>query len=147
MSLLLYIILFTAVGGVLSVLAASVFLLLPDRQRQNILPHGISFAIGALLTGAFCGLIPHAFQETAIADMPALSATILAGILLFFVLEKLLVWRHCHSHACEAHGEDSHADHAGHNHAERNKESAPVFDQPAPSSLWATASITSLTAY
>lgn len=114
MSILLYIILFTAIGGVLSVLAASVFLLLPEKQRQSLLPHGISFAIGALLTGAFCGLIPHAFEEVAIADMPKLSATILAGILLFFVLEKLLIWRHCHSHSCEAHGEDSHDHHAHH---------------------------------
>ncbi len=117
MTVLLLVILFTAIGGVLSVLAAGIFLLLPERQRQNILPHGISFATGALLTGAFCGLIPHAFEKVAVAAMPGLSATILIGILLFFVLEKLLVWRHCHSHACEAHGEDSH-DH--HDHAKQN---------------------------
>jgi zinc and cadmium transporter len=117
LSVLLFIILFTTIGGVLSVLAASVFLLLPEAQRQNVLPHGISFAIGALLTGAFCGLIPHAFQEVAAEDMPKLSATILFGILLFFVLEKLLIWRHCHSQACEAHGEDSHShEHAAHSH-------------------------------
>lgn len=111
MTVLLLIILFTAIGGILSVLAAGVFLLLPEQQRQNILPHGISFATGALLTGAFCGLIPHAFEKVAVEEMPGLSATILIGILLFFVLEKLLVWRHCHSHACAAHGEDSHDDH------------------------------------
>jgi len=114
LSILLLIVVFTAIGGVLSVLAAGVFLLLPERQRQQILPHGISFAIGALLTGAFCGLIPHAFEEVAAEDISLLSSTILAGILLFFMLEKLLVWRHCHSHACEAHGEDSHDTHHGH---------------------------------
>ena len=119
MSTLLLIILFTAVGGVLSVMAAGVFLLLSEQQRHNILPHGISFATGALLTGAFCGLIPHAFEEVAVEDMSTLSATLLIGILLFFILEKLLVWRHCHSHACEAHGEDSHDDH-GHNHTHDN---------------------------
>ncbi|MDX8127874.1 ZIP family metal transporter [Methylomonas sp. BW4-1] len=120
MTVLLSIILFTALGGVLSVLAAAVFLLLPEHKQKHVLPHGISFAIGALLTGAFCGLIPHAFEEVPVEDMSALSATILAGILLFFVLEKLLVWRHCHSHACEAHGEESHEDHHhehGHTHA------------------------------
>lgn len=116
LSTLLLIVIFTAIGGVLSVLAAGVFLLLPEQKRQSLLPHGISFAIGALLTGAFCGLIPHAFEEVAVDDMQMLSATILIGILLFFVLEKLLVWRHCHSHACEAHGEESHDDHHGHNH-------------------------------
>lgn len=115
MSVLLLIVVFTAIGGVLSVMAAGVFLLLPDGTRQRVLPHGISFAIGALLTGAFCGLIPHAFEEVAAEDISTLSATILAGILGFFMLEKLLVWRHCHSHACEAHGEDSH-DQPGHAH-------------------------------
>lgn len=114
MSILVLIIIFTAIGGVLSVMAAGVFLLLPEQRRQHVLPHGISFAIGALLTGAFCGLIPHAFEDVAANEISRLSSTILAGILLFFTLEKLLVWRHCHSHACEAHGEDSHED--GHNH-------------------------------
>jgi zinc and cadmium transporter len=32
-----------------------------------------------------------------------MAATILAGILLFFVLEKLVLWRHCHQEQCEAH--------------------------------------------
>ena len=102
-------------------MAAAVFLLLPERHRQHVLPHGISFAIGALLTGAFCGLIPHAFEDVETAEISMLSATILAGILLFFILEKLLVWRHCHTHSCEAHGEDSH-DHAHdptHDHGRR----------------------------
>jgi len=126
---LLLIILFTALGGILSVLAAGVFLLLPEKQRQSILPHGISFATGALLTGAFCSLIPHAFEKVAIDDMPSLSATILIGILVFFVLEKLLVWRHCHSHSCAAHGEDSH-EHQHHNHAahaDQNRRVAGMF--------------------
>lgn len=117
MSILVLIVIFTAIGGVLSVMAAGVFLLLPEKQRQQVLPHGISFAIGALLTGAFCGLIPHAFEKVAPDDISKLSATILVGILLFFILEKLLVWRHCHSHACAAHGEDSHDDHHDHAHS------------------------------
>lgn len=130
MNVLLFIILFTALGGVLSVLAASVFLLLPETLRQKVLPHGISFAIGALLTGAFCGLIPHAFEEVPVAEMENLSATILVGILLFFVLEKLFIWRHCHSHACEAHGEDAHEHHGhshSHGHSPSNRRAAGVF--------------------
>ncbi|MCQ8119331.1 ZIP family metal transporter [Methylomonas rosea] len=129
MTVLLSIILFTALGGVLSVLAAAVFLLLPEDKQKHVLPHGISFAIGALLTGAFCGLIPHAFEEVPAGDMSNLSATILAGILLFFVLEKLLVWRHCHSHACEAHGEESHDDHH-HNH-DHKQSIQPAGHRPA----------------
>ncbi len=116
MSLLILIIIFTAVGGVLSVMAAAVFLLLRDHHRNAVLPHGISFAIGALLAVAFWGLIPEAFAEVKPEQFQALSGTILAGILGFFVLEKLLIWRHCHYGSCEAHGDDGHADDHMHNH-------------------------------
>jgi len=111
LDLLILIIIFTAIGGVLSVLAAGVFLLLPEKQRNHILPHGISFAIGALLAVAFWGLIPHAFEEVNPDQFQTLSGTILAGILGFFVLEKLLIWRHCHFGTCEAHGDDEHTHH------------------------------------
>jgi len=115
-NLLVLIIIFTAVGGVLSVMAAAVFLLLRDHHRKAILPHGISFAIGALLAVAFWGLIPEAFEKVKPEQFQSLSATILAGILGFFVLEKLLIWRHCHYGSCEAHGDDSHSDDHAHNH-------------------------------
>ena len=108
MNLLLLIIIFTALGGVLSVLVAGLFLLLPDAQRATIVPHGISFAIGALLAVAFWGLIPEAFERIQPEQFQVLSGTILAGILGFFVLEKLLVWRHCHHGDCEAHGDETH---------------------------------------
>ncbi len=122
MPLLLLIIIFTAVGGVLSVLAAGIFLLLSEENRRKVLPHGISFAIGALLAVAFWGLIPEAFEHAKSEQIQRLSGTILAGILGFFVLEKLLIWRHCHFGECEAHGDDEHQhpEHAhnhGHSHA------------------------------
>lgn len=116
MNLLLLIIIFTAVGGVLSVLAAGVFLLLPDQQRDRVIPHGISFAIGALLSVAFWGLIPEAFSHIKPEQFQTLSGTILAGILGFFVLEKLLIWRHCHVETCEAHGDETHDSNHDHNH-------------------------------
>ena len=62
-----------------------------------------SFAIGALLAVAFWGLIPEAFEQVESEQFQALSGTILVGILGFFVLEKLLIWRHCHFGHCEAH--------------------------------------------
>lgn len=115
--LLLLIIVFTAVGGILSVLAASLFLWLPEQQRSKVLPHGISFAIGALLAVAFWGLIPHAFETAAPGQIQNLSATIMVGLLLFFILEKLLIWRHCHSGSCEAHGDDHTHEHShAHSH-------------------------------
>jgi len=113
-NLLVLIIIFTAIGGILSVMAAAVFLLLPERHRNTVLPHGISFAIGALLAVAFWGLIPEAFEAVEPAQFQALSGTVLAGILGFFVLEKLLIWRHCHFGECEAHGDEH--EHDGHDH-------------------------------
>jgi zinc and cadmium transporter len=126
-NLLILIIIFTAIGGVLSVMAAAVFLLLPGHHRNAVLPHGISFAIGALLAVAFWGLIPEAFAEVKPEQFQPLSGTILAGILGFFVLEKLLIWRHCHYGSCEAHVDEGHSDdHAhsyGHSHGQSNAKS------------------------
>lgn len=112
MNLLFLIIVFTALGGVLSVLAASIFLLLPDETRTKVLPHGVSFATGSLLAVAFWGLIPHAFEEVGSAQIQTLSGSIMLGLLAFFILEKLLIWRHCHSGSCEVHGDtDGHGAH------------------------------------
>ncbi len=116
MSLLFLIIIFTALGGVLSVLAASVFLLLSDDAQTKVLPHGVSFATGALLAVAFWGLIPHAFEEAGSAQIQTLSGTIMLGLLLFFILEKLLIWRHCHSENCEVHGDEHDHGHAHGSH-------------------------------
>lgn len=123
MNLLVLIIIFTAVGGVLSVMAAAVFLLLRDHHRSAILPHGISFAIGALLAVAFWGLIPEAFEKVKPEQFQSLSATILAGILGFFVLEKLLIWRHCHYGSCDAHGDDGQNDEHTHSHGHSHSHS------------------------
>ena len=117
MNLLLLIILFCAVGGVLSAMAAAAFLLLPEQRRQQVLPHGISFAIGALLAVSFWGLLPEAFSGVKPDAFQSLSGTVLVGIFLFFVLEKLLIWRHCHFGSCAAHGEEQVHSHAhGHGH-------------------------------
>jgi zinc and cadmium transporter len=101
MTLLSWIIVFSLVGGVLSVLAASVFLLLPGGFRQRLLPHFISFAIGALLGAAFLALLPHAMQGS--ENFHSLGMTVLLGILAFFLLEKMVLWRHCHADECEVH--------------------------------------------
>ena len=60
--LLTQIIIFSLLGGVLSVIAASGFLLVPDHWRNRLLPHLVSFAIGALLGAAFLALLPHAIN-------------------------------------------------------------------------------------
>ena len=106
--LLIWIVLFSLLGGVLSVLAASVFLIVPGVIRDRLLPHSVSFAIGALLGAAFLALLPHAIAHPAVRDVHDVTKTVLAGLLIFFVLEKMVLWRHCHTHDCEAHAPEEH---------------------------------------
>ena len=103
MPLLVWILLFALLGSVLSVLAAGVFLLLPDRVHDRVIPHFVSFAIGALLGAAFLALLPHALEAPSIHDFHYLTGTVLAALLGFFLLEKMVLWRHCHANDCEAH--------------------------------------------
>jgi zinc and cadmium transporter len=103
MTLLLWILLFTLLGGALSALAASVFLMTPQTIRARVLPHLVSFATGALLGAALLGLLPHAIEAAGAANTHRIGMTLLAGLLVFFVLEKLVLWRHCHQDVCEGH--------------------------------------------
>jgi zinc and cadmium transporter len=94
------------IGGVLSVLAASLFLMIPDHHHPRVLPHGISFALGALLSVAFLDLLPHAVETVGTEQSENVFAAVLLGILALFLLEKLLLWRHCHAGDCETHTDD-----------------------------------------
>jgi zinc and cadmium transporter len=106
MSLLLWIIIFCLLGGLLSVLAAALFLVLSESLRNHLLPHLVSFATGTLLGAAFLGLLPHALDAVAGADVHIIPMTVLLGLLGFFLLEKLVLWRHCHADHCEVHAPD-----------------------------------------
>ncbi|HHM04877.1 MAG TPA: ZIP family metal transporter [Gammaproteobacteria bacterium] len=106
MGVLGWIILFSLLGGVLSVVAAGTFLLLPSLWRERLLPYLISFATGALLGAAFLALLPHAMGAPGVDDVHDvhdLMLAVLLGVLAFFVLEKMVLWRHCHHRHCEAH--------------------------------------------
>ncbi len=113
MPLLAWIIIFSLLGGIVSVTAAAVFLLFPDRVRQAMLPHFVSFAIGALLGAAFLALIPHSLTQGHAIEYHQLGLTLLIGLLGFFLMEKLVLWRHCHEHDCEVHEvQEQHHKHA-----------------------------------
>ncbi len=99
MSILAWIITASFIGGVLSVLCAALFAL--NGRTQHYLGAMVSYAIGALLGAVFLNILPEAIKLT--SNVATLSATVLFGILLFFVLEKLVLWRHCHHEHCEAH--------------------------------------------
>ena len=111
---LIWIILSTLLSGVLSVLAAGVFLALPNRQREAALPHLVSFATGALLGAALLALIPHAVLGAGSERVHEVGIALIAGIALFFVLEKFLLWRHCHDDHCDEHTVSE--PHHGHDH-------------------------------
>lgn len=86
-------------GSLGGVIVASSFLLLGDAIRVRLVPWLISYAVGTLIGVALLSLVPEA-----LATLPARSAmiTMAAGILSFFLLEKAVIWRHCH------HDEDCH---------------------------------------
>ena len=98
MTILTWIFAATLLGGVLSVTAAAVVAL---KARVTQVPMLVSYAVGALLGAVFLDILPEAFRRA--ESIETMAATVLFGILLFFVLEKLVLWRHCHVERCEAH--------------------------------------------
>lgn len=110
MSTLSWILLMALIGGGLSVTVAAA---LAFSARTSFVPMLISYAIGALLGAAFLEVLPHAVIAS--GDAGTVGATILGGILGFFVLEKLVLWRHCHIESCEGHERHAHENH-GHDY-------------------------------
>ena len=106
MSTLAPILLLTAASGALSAIIAGAFMLLPAARRTALLPHLVSFATGALLGAALLALLPHAIESG--AGTHGIGIALAGGIIAFFVLEKMVLWRHCHVDACEAHGPQDH---------------------------------------
>ncbi|MBD3633534.1 MAG: ZIP family metal transporter, partial [Methylophaga sp.] len=94
------------------------FLMLSENLRCIAVPHLWSFASVALLGAAVLGLLPHAIEHTYAVDAHEIGLTLLLGLLLFFVLEKMVLWRHCHSHHGDEHIPelDRPDHHGGHHH-------------------------------
>jgi len=92
MATLAYISAASVIAALLSIAAAAA---VAFAARAHWVTALISFAIGALLGAAFLDVLPHVFGNA--DDLEATAATVLAGILGFFVLEKLVLWRHFHA--------------------------------------------------
>jgi zinc and cadmium transporter len=109
---LFHIVVAALAGGILSTLAAAATLHL----KATWIPGFVSFAVGALLGAVFLELLPHALEG---GHAPGVMLTVLVGLLAFFLLEKLVLWRHAHGHAAhsDAVAETEH-DHALHVPAE-----------------------------
>jgi zinc and cadmium transporter len=94
MHTLAFIVAASLAGGALSIIAAAGTLALHPSWISKL----VSFAVGALLGAVFLELLPHAL-ETGSAE--AVMTTVLVGLLLFFLLEKLVLWRHSHGHGAD----------------------------------------------
>jgi zinc and cadmium transporter len=103
MSPLIYSLLSTLVISLISLIG--LFLIfIKTKSLQKITLALVSFAIGGLLGDAFIHLIPQAFDFFSLEIVPSLM--ILLGIIIFFIMEKILRWHHCHEVNC--HQEEKH---------------------------------------
>ena len=100
MSLLVAAVGLSLLGGLGGLLVASSILLFTDRLRLKIVPWLVSYAVGALLGIALLGLLPEALASL---EPKLVFGTLLGGILTFFILEKLVLLRHCHTDDCHVH--------------------------------------------
>jgi zinc and cadmium transporter len=91
---------FSLIGSCGGLLIASSLLLVNDSARDRVVPWLVSYAVGAMLGAALLAILPEALAELKPA---AVLTTLLIGILTFFVLEKLVLLRHCHTHECDVH--------------------------------------------
>jgi len=87
-------------GSLGGLLVASSLLIFDASVRTRLVPWLVSYAVGALLGVALLALLPEALAEL---PPPAVFSTLLVGILAFFVLEKLVLLRHCHTDDCHVH--------------------------------------------
>ena len=112
MSTLGSILLAALAGGVLATAGAALTLALSASWISRL----VSFAVGALLGAVFIELLPHALET---GSASTVMATVLAGLLAFFLLEKLVLWRHSHGHAHHRDDADeTEHDHALHSHGD-----------------------------
>lgn len=100
--MLIWILAFALLGSVGAIGGAASFLLFPKQARERLVPFLVSYATGTLLGAALLGLLPQAIEQGGL--LPSLGA-VLAGLIGFFILERFLIWRHCHHDGpCEVHG-------------------------------------------
>lgn len=96
---LVWIVVATGIGGVLSVLIAAA---LTQAVLARLVQHLVSLSAGVLLATALLNILPEAFESQA-APPAALFATLLGGLIFFFLLEKAELYRHSHHHEGDEH--------------------------------------------
>ena len=98
--ILLLIIIFSVIGSIGAVITAGIFLLLKKKIQTILIPCLIAYAIGTLLAAASLIMIPKAISQS---DSSIIMSFFLGGLLFFFLLEKIVIWHHCHVESCEVH--------------------------------------------
>jgi zinc and cadmium transporter len=93
-------------GGFLSLLFAFLFF---KNSNINIVTNMVSLSVGTMLGAVFLEILPHALEQS--TDAHDTMFIVLIGLLVFFTLEKLLIWRHCHGDNCETHSHDAQLKH------------------------------------
>lgn len=96
---LLYVIIALAAGSIGSILLASGLLLISQKELEQVSSYLLTFAGGTLLGAAFSGMLPKAIYIN--GEIGVILNLTLAGIILFFILEKLILWRTCENKDCE----------------------------------------------
>jgi zinc and cadmium transporter len=101
MDVLIWILLATVVNGLVG-LVGIFSLWMKDKLFNKLIMVLVAFSAGALLSGAFFHLLPEALEE-----LPAMNvfAFLMAGFIMFFIVERFLHWHHCHHHGgeCKVH--------------------------------------------
>lgn len=88
-------------GSLVGLLVASALLVFHEDARTRLVPWLVSYAVGTLLGASLLVLVPESLDTLA---PPVVFATLLGGIITFFILEKAVLWRHCHDdEACHVH--------------------------------------------
>jgi len=74
-----------------------------DKLLKRIILVLVALSAGALMGGAFLHLIPEAIETCSMENLNNLFLEVLLGFSLFFVIEKIVHWRHCHDVDCKIH--------------------------------------------
>ncbi|WER47733.1 ZIP family metal transporter [Cupriavidus sp. WKF15] len=113
----MYILLAATISGVGSIFGAA---LLSLTMASRVVERMVSFSVGVLLATALLHSLPEAFESG--ADPRALFGTLLAGLLGFFLLEKISLLRHSHHHEG-----DGHHHHHGHDREEAGRSGLTIL--------------------
>ena len=98
MDIFLYAIISVLIASLISLIGL-LTLSIKTKKLNKILIYIIGFSAGALLGDAFIHLLPEIVEEAGFTL--TISFSLLAGILIFFILEKFIHWNHCHRHTSE----------------------------------------------